>query len=369
MKKIILILLSVVLLITPLTTNALTTDVSKTSSATAKNIVNAVKMYAPNQSHSHRYFNDIDDHWAEGYILALNAAGVAKGGSNSTFRPDRKVTWVEFLAFTLRLMDIPFEATTDKWFYGVLESAAENGLLDQQKKDTLKFYTHGFPINRGDMAEIIIKVLGVSPIEGETDFDDNQYIYDKKGYVNKIVELGIMKGYYDNTFRADGHLTRAEFAEVLVRVAELMAGEEVGGLDLKKKFAKPPREDGFIEPELGIVYNTKKQEGAYYFSIVLNNVEKYDNSYLFKAECINIPDFNTMPSYNFIERRAFTVDLTYWQDIDSIKKSRERIISLYAPGNEKHEGKEAIYKITVKKGDIEEEYFIAGLLFEQYFID
>ncbi len=46
-----------------------------------------------------------------------------------------------------------------------------------------------------------------------------------------------MEEYNDDAIRVRLNLTRAEFAEVLVRMAELMTGEEVGGLDLRLELA------------------------------------------------------------------------------------------------------------------------------------
>lgn len=82
-------------------------------------------------------------------------------------------------------------------------------------------------ITRAELAVFVARGLGLQPKnDKEPMFKDVNKSHSSYGYVNTVVELGIMKGYNDQTFKPNAPLTRQEAATILVRAMNL-AGSSV----------------------------------------------------------------------------------------------------------------------------------------------
>ncbi len=77
-------------------------------------------------------------------------------------------------------------------------------------------------ITRAEIATILSRILNLgqstAPSQSFSDLKSNHWAY---GYVNAIVNAGIMNGYPDGTFGPDRPITRAELSTVMVRVRGL----------------------------------------------------------------------------------------------------------------------------------------------------
>ncbi|MBO8173600.1 MAG: S-layer homology domain-containing protein [Bacillaceae bacterium] len=102
---------------------------------------------------------------AAGAVYRLGALDVLQGYPDGTFRPDNTITRAEFAAVAVRLLG--------------LEDAAEAA-------------------------------------KGTTQFDDYVDAW-ATGYINIAVQQGVLKGYPDNTIRANNPVTQAEALTILVR--------------------------------------------------------------------------------------------------------------------------------------------------------
>ncbi len=110
---------------------------------------------------------DIAHHPHKDAILKLNYAGVLKGYTDGTFKPDREVTRAEFAKIAVLAM----------------------GYTEQQ-------------------AQLL---------QGETIFKDLPANHWATGYINLAVSQGIIKGYPDGTFKPNNHVNVAETLTVYVQ--------------------------------------------------------------------------------------------------------------------------------------------------------
>ena len=102
-------------------------------------------------------------------------------------------------------------------------------------------YRPGNPVTRAQFAKIIVLALGRQPSDAAPrvpSFVDVPYtgLLYPFAYVEAAVDLGIIQGYDDGTFRPENEMTRAQLALMLVRAG--------GG-----RLARPPAgySDGFTD--------------------------------------------------------------------------------------------------------------------------
>ena len=119
------------------------------------------------------------------------------------------------------------------------------------------------PITRAELANVIYNLLNsniknvavVSPIQYTDLTSDNEYYKQ----ITFLSYKGYMQGYPDGTFQPDGLLTRAEFAEVIVRSQRLARNENaLRAPDIDGHWAK-----GAINAMMGKDYMTGYPDGEF----------------------------------------------------------------------------------------------------------
>ncbi|MEW6182325.1 MAG: S-layer homology domain-containing protein [Bacillota bacterium] len=180
-------------------------------------------------------FSDIGVHWAKRSITFMNARGVVKGVSNTSFQPERAVTRAEFAALMLRTLGIMesrpetptfTDASADKWYYGAVEAAYEAGLVKGIGEGE---FAPERTITREEMAAIVLRVLektnaSVALADGETaqllaQFSDNDQIaLWAQTSVASAVKAGIIAGNTDGSFAPRTDTTRAVSAVMAERI-------------------------------------------------------------------------------------------------------------------------------------------------------
>ncbi|WP_456277594.1 S-layer homology domain-containing protein [Bacillus sp. AK128] len=173
-------------------------------------------------------FSDIQTHWAKNSIQELIELGIIKGYEDGTFRPENEVTRAQFIAMTTRLLGIDSngqsqtfsDIPTDHWAYSSIQGALEHGLLDKDKK----FYPNR-SMTREDMAIVISKGLKLVPVdEDELNFKDSYNIKKAPKLVAAAAQAGLIKGHLDGTFKPQGNLTRAQASVIFVRMYQYLEG-------------------------------------------------------------------------------------------------------------------------------------------------
>ncbi|MCR4429640.1 MAG: InlB B-repeat-containing protein [Tepidanaerobacteraceae bacterium] len=79
-------------------------------------------------------------------------------------------------------------------------------------------------ITRAEFAEYIVKAMGVYRIEAvnEIEFNDVDKMHPKANAIKTAIEYGIVKGYPDGSFKPDQHITRAEAMVMYSRAMDIV---------------------------------------------------------------------------------------------------------------------------------------------------
>ncbi|NLE25536.1 MAG: S-layer homology domain-containing protein [Clostridiaceae bacterium] len=169
-------------------------------------------------------FKDMEtNHWASANVNQMVEKKVVGGYPDSTFRPDNKVTYAEFIKMSVVGLTgevLETAKAPEHWAKNYYDKAVD-----------LKFFTTvqipekilDLSIIRADMSLIAANAIsGTVPstdsavIEGYV--SDMYKATNRKSSVIKAYYFGILGGYSDQTFRADQGLTRAESAAVIDRI-------------------------------------------------------------------------------------------------------------------------------------------------------
>ncbi len=169
------------------------------------------------------YFTDIDTHWGKDYINKAKEYELVAGMPDGTFQPDSEISYAEFLAILLRVMNIePIPEDDAYWGTPYLQAAQAEGFLDTNANITEEYGRA--KINRIDMAGILSKAitkLGIpqeveppvlNDIEGLTPYQETS--------LETVLRSGVMSGSPTGEFSPFKHSTRAQMAVVFVNLQE-----------------------------------------------------------------------------------------------------------------------------------------------------
>ncbi len=161
-------------------------------------------------------YKDVGGHWAENAIATWTERNVLNG-YNEMFRPDDTITKGEMAVILDRMMyytekqQNTFTDLDQAFYTDPILKAAKAGILLQsnaliQPKQTM---------TKQEAIVMFAKALGISPIEGNTDFEDDAQIADwAKGYVAAMKQYGYITS-DDGVFHPDELISRAEVATLL----------------------------------------------------------------------------------------------------------------------------------------------------------
>ncbi len=181
--------------------------------------------------------SDINEHWAEDEIQTLYDIGILNGNGVQA-NPDDTITRGEFTALVTRSVYDMDEYDGKKYFDDIPEGdvffdnislAYEKGII--KGKDEGYFDRNG-NITREEMVIIISRMLDGKSANNTASFSDIKKDYTYANELKKVVGLGIINGYNDNTFRPYLNATRAESTSILVRFLKVHGNSPSGG-DIK----------------------------------------------------------------------------------------------------------------------------------------
>ena len=181
-------------------------------------------------------FRDVPaGHWAAGYIDAAAENGWVEGCGDGLFQPEKKVTYGEFAAMTLRLLfpaELPERGSGRVWYEPYVETCAKKGIFDGTALDLGA--DGDTNMTRAALAVTIRNALRAAGarMPGERELlavdvpDLGLYGGEEREAIRAVYAMGIMEGCDDwGTFRGAESMNRAEAAAVLTR----MSGVELGG--------------------------------------------------------------------------------------------------------------------------------------------
>lgn len=328
-------------------------------------------------------YSDVPENaWYTGYVNKISELKGFAGYEDNTFRPDNQITQEEFVKTVVAMtVGEQHEATGentepkrswkncwDSWAQPYLNKAMEMGLITEEDTD---FRYNGLPCTRGNMAKIATRAFEYLKEEKITDtsayaakLKDYANIEDKyKSYVLQAYGKGIISGYEDGTFRADGILTRAEASSVLVRLidkAERPNADETlyDYFGRKVTFTEPLRTDVPEQYQVSIAdhdvisqanYNESVQLGGtpsdyclsrskamMFEDLVLQSI-RYDGD----TVTLTVPDY--LP-----ESQRWVIGIVYWDNDKDYDLSNRKKISITEPGKYSYSGINLLYNIGIE---------------------
>lgn len=196
-------------------------------------------------------YTDIENHWAKDNIIALSQNSILNGYTDNTFRPDNTVTVSEFIKMIVEAGDYKIIRSGDSvWPTFYIETAKANKLLDDKY-----FSDYNTPITRYEVIDIISNFIDLTNVKNSSKkFNDIDNAYKDK--ILKLVNLKIIEGYSDKTFRGNENITRAEVASIIKRSLDNRKK-----INSKKKYQLEERNDlsnyGESKSNVGVFSNTR----------------------------------------------------------------------------------------------------------------
>ncbi|TYQ12672.1 UNVERIFIED_CONTAM: S-layer family protein [Acetivibrio alkalicellulosi] len=175
-------------------------------------------------------FTDIEGHWGIEYIMKLLELGIVSGYPDGSIRPDNNITRAEMSVIVVKAAGLePSDGANlnfkdsdqiPKWAAGFIQTAVDNGIIVGYEDNTFRASRN---ITREEMVVLILKAFGIlneQDLEAPAFIDADQIGSWSLDYVKKSVDLNIVVGYQDNSFRPKRSVTRAEAFTVLVKTME-----------------------------------------------------------------------------------------------------------------------------------------------------
>lgn len=176
-------------------------------------------------------------HWAAKALQTLSAKHIIQGVSETQFAPNRQTTRAEFAALLVRMLElgeasatIPFaDVPANEWYAKDVASAYYAGLVTGVTPST---FQPNAVITREQMALMLVRAYELaagSAAAGNVnapDFKDAQQIsgWARTG-VNQAVAIGLMQGKGEGRFAPGSHTTRAETAQAIYNLLQLINNE------------------------------------------------------------------------------------------------------------------------------------------------
>lgn len=171
-------------------------------------------------------FADISGHWAEASIKQAAGTGIVTGYPDGTFKPGKTVTRAEFavmLVNTLGLKKTGAEltfidsASIGAWAQNAVAQVVQLGMMKGYENGTFR---PNEEITRAEIAVTITNAVGqISKDTPEAGFADDSEIPDwAKGSAEFLKQTGIMQGKDGNRFAPQEAATRAEAVTVLLNM-------------------------------------------------------------------------------------------------------------------------------------------------------
>lgn len=177
-------------------------------------------------------FTDIKSHWANAVIRDLAKAGYVNGMGDGTYAPNSQVTRAQFIKMATELFDEEIsgyelgykDVESDQWFAPYIQKADCLALIDDGMKLDNKILPDT-PITREEAATIAAKAAeakGAKKNKRAYHFSDESEI---SGWaysgVMDAANYGMIKGYDTGDYKPKATITRAEAAQILLRLIEI----------------------------------------------------------------------------------------------------------------------------------------------------
>ncbi|WP_270164520.1 S-layer homology domain-containing protein [Paenibacillus sp. SYP-B4298] len=169
-------------------------------------------------------FSDAGQHWASAAIAQAAARGIVNGYQDGSFRPNETATRAEFVTMLARAFSLEQSSSAVKlkdaeqiptWARGSVAQAMELGIITGYADQT--FRPSG-TISRVELAVMVVRALGL-PVKEQAELsfaDANSVPAWAVPYVAAVAEAGLMQGAEAGRFLPQAKATRAEVTAVLL---------------------------------------------------------------------------------------------------------------------------------------------------------
>ncbi len=182
--------------------------------------------------HPRKEFSDMSGHWAASDVSMLASKGIVSGYPGNVFRPQEKVTRVQFVTMLAKAMGWqPVEGEKifsdldmiPVWARGYVNASVEKGVVSGYKDGR---FMPSRNVTRSEMASMITRALSLSPagVDVISNFKDSNKIDNwALDPVVRTVAAGLFKGDNRNMFNPADFASRAESAAIIARSMEYSA--------------------------------------------------------------------------------------------------------------------------------------------------
>lgn len=223
--------------------------------------------------------SDMIGHWAAPLIGALQARGIVSGDENGLFHPEDPLTRAEMAklltvalgreedakllaGYESRFVDVP----DNHWAKGYIEALAETGLTVGY--DGGRFGPDD-PVTRAQMAVFLIRAADLAEQANQFRFEATSYRDDDtlpdwaRGAIHVALDVGLMAGFEDHTFRPNAPITRAEGSTTLLRLLAVRGrAYNLTGTLIEFDYK---RREGVVRDELGQERSFEMAADAVYY--------------------------------------------------------------------------------------------------------
>jgi hypothetical protein len=189
------------------------------------------------------YSDVTSQHWAFRHIVKLSALGIVKGDVNGQLLPNNNVTQQEAAVIAIRLLGLEDEALADKrtvvlgfdvdaYYRPYVVKALESKILNLAEETTaassgnVRLPWGKRAATREWVSKLVVRTIKQTPSNGSTakfGFNDASKVSAMAApFVSKAVELGLVTGFIDNTFRPAEAVTRAQIVTFFSRALPYM---------------------------------------------------------------------------------------------------------------------------------------------------
>lgn len=168
--------------------------------------------------------SDISEHWAEPAINKLIEENVINGYEDDTFRPENKITREEVAQLIYKYFNklivskdevVSLNDISGRW--------SEKAITELSKAGIVKGYPDGSFSPEKEVTRAEFATMVLSALENSNKYEDKQISAElgdisehwAGNNIEKLVSMGLIKGYPNGTFAPENTTTRAEVASVL----------------------------------------------------------------------------------------------------------------------------------------------------------
>lgn len=164
-------------------------------------------------------YRDTRGHWAEEYIDYLSGAGVINGYGDGSFHPNASISKVEFFSMVNKAAGLNktyavtfSDVKRGSWYYNEVAKAVKAGYITP----TTGRLKPNAPISRQEAMRILGYMYNLYSSDGVLgNFSDQRYIKaSARQQVAALVEIGVINGYSNGTFRPNNAISRAEVSKI-----------------------------------------------------------------------------------------------------------------------------------------------------------